>query len=530
MLKVFKNNFVVSVVNTVVSRKYILFIIALFIILSQLLLSGILESRISEGWFSDIAYNLNSNFNGKMAKDIPYGASWSSGIGKTFFLIHHVFYKLFGLGIFHARMISFISGLMLLFIVFLWTKKYISREVALLTTFLFALSPLLNMNLSHARQDLIHCFLAFCSFYLISTAILSGKRIFFFLAGIVSALSVDICYRGIEIVLATYALHLFYFDKKTFLKHSLLLLAGSMISFFYWLYLNVLLIGFDNYIKYDITFALQDGGPFSVRMFLSEVMRFLKRPENKILWFEKAYLIIISVVSYKYLSRYKNITKMLFLWLVINFLVLSVVEKASYAVYLLMYYPVLYIFLGIGFVEMFKENRRFAHAIFAAIVIVNFVVVGSYSSGYYIYHKFILKDCDMKSYYEKLRSSVDLNKNIIGTVRHWYAFPDAQYYGGHFYIARLISVLKELKCAKEYDSSEESARALLKVFKKRKIEYVIACEYFKPELVVYFPDKKLPSKNFKLINTIYDRFYGRHGPTKKNIYVTEIYKIISYDM
>ena len=43
---------------------------------------------LSEPWVSDIAYNFSWHMNGKMAQDIPYGQTWSTGLGKLFFLLH----------------------------------------------------------------------------------------------------------------------------------------------------------------------------------------------------------------------------------------------------------------------------------------------------------------------------------------------------------------------------------------------------------------------------------------------------------
>ena len=72
---------------------------------------------LSEPWVSDIAYNFSWHMNGKMAQDIPYGQTWSTGLGKLFFLLHKVTYSLIGVGTFQARLVTylgllFIAGLM----------------------------------------------------------------------------------------------------------------------------------------------------------------------------------------------------------------------------------------------------------------------------------------------------------------------------------------------------------------------------------------------------------------------------------
>ena len=94
--------------------KKLLLVFPLAFLVLQLLILETYGGNLSEGWFSDIAYHLNWEFNGRMAKDIPYGSSWNSGIGKLFFFIHYVFYKVFGIGLFQARLVSFVSGIGLL--------------------------------------------------------------------------------------------------------------------------------------------------------------------------------------------------------------------------------------------------------------------------------------------------------------------------------------------------------------------------------------------------------------------------------
>jgi hypothetical protein len=514
--------------NVVLRDRNWLLLFPLIFLTLQLIVLEKYGPFLAEGWFSDIAYNLNSEYNGRMANDIPYGAGWSTGIGKLFFLIHHAFYKVLGVGLFQARLVTFVCGAILLILVYRWTKKHISSEVATLSTLLLALSPLLCLCLPDARQDVMHCLFAFISFYFISTAVLNDKNLFFFLAGIFSALSVDISYRGVEIVVAVYVFHCVFLKRDTLLKHSVLLLAGSLVSLIYWLSVNVLPIGMENFMTHHLASASHDGGSFSIGTLLTEAKRFLNLFSGKAKFFlstEIVYLAVLSVVFYKYRLKYRGVSRVLFAWFTICFFIMSFVEKTTLRSPLLMYYPIISIFAGIGLCELFKQKRVLANVTLVMIVLLVSIFQTS-RFAVYGYHKYIKQDSDIKGYYEKLRSSVDLSKAIIGSTEHWYAFPDSQYYGGQFYLCRI----KELKPADEYGNDSVRTEALLNVFKKREIEYIIADEHFKPSIINYFQNKEIPSKNFLLIKTINDRFIGYgspslHGPP----YKTEIYKIISYD-
>lgn len=506
-------------------------VIPLFLMTLQIIMLEGYGGNLSEGWFSDIAYNLNLELNGRMAKDIPYGASWSSGIGKTFFFIHHVFYKIFGVGVFQARMATLLSGTLLLLFVFIWTYKNISQEIAIFSTFLLATSPLFYISLSDARYEVMLCLFSFLSFCLISSAVLKNRNIYFLFAGFISAVSVDINYRGIEIVMAAYLFHLIYFERETFLKRSMLLLTGSFIAFVYWFALNVLPIGINNFIEHVIVPASGDGGQYTIETLFSEVGRFIKNLSGKRIYFmgiEVLYLTCLLIYFYKYRKKYNKISKIVLSWLLVSFIILSLLERTTYPTYLLIYYPLICIFSGIGLCELFEHKKKVACVTLGAIMLFTSVFQGG-RFVLYSYHTYIKRDFDLKGYNEKLRSSVNSDKNIIGAPNHWYAFPDAQYYGGQFYLSRVIQVLKELKLPEEYKSDYERAESLLKVFEKRKIEYIVADEYFKPSIVNYFSHNELPSKNFLLVNTITDMFLGKGNESKKPPYTTEIYKVISYE-
>lgn len=487
--------------------------------------------QLSEGWFSDIAYNLNWEFNGRMAKDIPYGASWNTGIGKLFFLMHYFFYKIFGVGLFQARLVTFTCGVILILLLYSWVSRYISQEVAIFSTLLLILSPLFYTSLSNARQDLIHCLFGFISFYLISSGILTRKDYYFLIGGFISALSVDISFRGIEIVVAVYIYHFFFFERQNFLKRSVLLLTGSFIASIYWLAVNVFPIGIHNFIYYHLVFASGDGGTYSFETLLSEIKRFLYLFYGKGLYvfgMEIIYLILLSVVFYKNRLKYHSVSRFVILWILSVFIIMTLLEKTAGRIYLLMYYPFIFIIAGIGLHELFNRHRRLAYGMVVSIL--SFAVV--FQSAVFstnVYHKYFKQDYNLNGYYKKLRDSVDMNKNIIGATNHWYAFPDAQYYGGQFYLSRVTEVLKELKPIEEYKDDYERAGDLLKVFEKREVEYIIADEYFKPTIVKYFPNNELPLKNFLLVNTIADMFLGKGNESVTPPYKTEIYRVVSYE-
>jgi hypothetical protein len=508
---------------------YYLLIIPVLLKILQLVMLDAYGGDLSEGWFSDIAYNLNKNFTGLMAPDIPFGSSWNTGIGKSFLYIHHYFYAIFGVGLYQARLISYFSGILMVAGVFFWAKKFISENAAVLSAFILLSSPLLTVSLPNSRQDIMHCLFAFVSFAFISASIIKNNRLLFFFSGLISGLSVDISLRGIEIVLGVYLMYVLFKRNEIFSKNTLLLFAGSLIAFVYWLTLNIFPIGLDNYIMYQVIPASTDGGRFTSKTFLVEVVRVLSVFNGRlsfIIVFELTYFISLIAVYFFNRKLFKY-AKYLIAWLIIMFIIMSGLEKTTYRSYLLIYLCPMCILAGAGLSRLFETKRIYA-LIITVLILFNTTLIQSFHLSKYAYHSYIKKDYNLKGYYDKLRDSVDTSKNIIGTTNHWYAFKDSQYYGGQFYMSRVITILKELKPSSEYNSDIQRESSFLEFLKKRKIEYIIADEYFKPAITVYFGGKELPKKNFMLINTIYDSFMGKSDLSLKPPYKTEIYKVISY--
>ncbi len=490
-----------------------------------------------EGWLSDVSYHWNKGMTGSMAKDIPWGGTWSTGRGKSFYFIHHIFYKTFGIGLFQGRMITFITGVFLLFLVFRWTAKYISYGAAMLSTILLMVSFSFWPFLPVVSQDIAHCLFFFASFYLMYLAVSSKRSRYYFAGGLVSALSVDISHRGIEIVLCVYLAHLIFSGKKNFIRHSAWLLAGSFVAFLVWFSLNVLPMGIENFIKYH--FLRTDNHPQIIDMLTSEIKRFslYMRSMRNLAKIEVLYWIILIAAFYKnhFGSKYPLAVKFILWWIMVTFAVMSVIsyfDPQISPVYMLLYSMFICILCGISLYELLQRGKKWAYGLLFFILCSGL----GYQAGrvaVYSYYQYFKVGYGMEGYYERLRSNIDLSKNILGDVEYWYAFPDAQYYGGNFYLSRVINVLHELKSPNEYEDSGERAKALLKVLRDRKIEYIVSSAdqgYSKDVISRYFPDCELPQNNFKLINMIEINFNWDQDAKTAPYPRIETYKVTSYEL
>jgi len=517
-------------------RKRFLFYV-LLCLLVQIPIFWLKLPQEREGWLSDVSYHWNKEMTGAMAKDIPWGGTWSTGRGKSFYFIHHIFYKLFGVGLFQGRMVTFITGALLLFLVFRWVAKNISYGAAMLSTILLMVSFSFWPFLPVVSQDIAHCLFFFASFCLIYSAVSSKRSRNYFAAGLISALSVDISHRGIEIVLCVYLAHLIFSGRKNFFRHSAWLLAGSFLAFLIWFSLNVLPMGIENFIKYH--FLKTGSRPQILEMLTSEIKRFslYMRSMRNLAKIEVLYWVILLGTFYKNRlgSKYPQATKFILCWILITFAVMSVIsylDPQFSPVYMLLYSMFICILCGIGLYELLQRGKKWAYGLLLFILCSGLgYQIGRV--GIYSYYQYFKVGYGMEGYHERLRSNIDLSKNILGDVEYWYAFPNSQYYGGNFYLSRVVNVLHQLKLPNEYEDSRERARAMLKVLRDRKIEYIVSSVhqgYSKDIISQYFPASELPRKNFKLINKMEINFnWDQDAKTAPHSGI-EIYEVISYEL
>tara|TARA_B100000315_G_scaffold33989_1_gene28734 strand:+ start:7955 stop:9577 length:1623 start_codon:yes stop_codon:yes gene_type:complete len=527
----------ITIQNTEVwkHKNYILLYLILFF-LTQIPLAGLKPPVEREPWLIEGAYNLNWELNGKMAKDIPWSSTWYAGIDRSYFFMNHIFFKIFGVGLLQARMVTLIFSILFLLLVFRWTAQNISPNIAILSVVLLTVSFSFWPFLPFASQDIIHCLFGFVSFCLLYSAVSYKRDIYYLAAGFFSALSVSISYRGIIIVVCVYLVHIIYFDKEKFIKRSALLLAGSFVAFIIWTSLNILPMGLSNFLQYNLLPAIpttyQPGD--SGNVIASEFIRFalFLGTQRKLALIEIVYWIAFIVYFFRYLLyvKYKGQSKFILCWLLVLFFTMSFIEYYHSPSYVLMYSPLICILSGISFYELFNQRKKLAYTFLFLILFSGLGYQVSRIAVYY-YHQYIKTGYGMEGYFEKLRYKVDLSKNIYGDVIYWYAFTDAQYYGGFRYLGRVINVLHELKKPGEYVNEKEKAKAILNFFKKRKIEYIIVNNLQSGLKVAhYFPDKVLPQLNFEPINEIKNNFLSCGSDPQGSHCIIKTYKIISYDL
>lgn len=133
----------------------------------------------------------------------------SSGL---WFAFTSIMYKLFGLTQLTSRLAALLFGSFSILVIYLLSKEFFSKKVALIAAFLFAIAPFLIKN-TIAEMDVMAMFFVLLAMFLFVKALKTDKLRFFVLSGITLGLAI---YTKVYPLLFIPSLLLFfvYFNKK----------------------------------------------------------------------------------------------------------------------------------------------------------------------------------------------------------------------------------------------------------------------------------------------------------------------------
>lgn len=199
---------------------------------------------IDEPWYSDVAWNLVTrrvNFDTMHTGALDqWPASWVRWplIGN---LPLATSFMLFGLGLFQARLVSWILGVFLLGAVFALTTRLYDSITAALSVLLLSLSAPFLQASHYVRVDIFLAFAVMSALCLYVLGSESKKRLPFFATGLLFGLSLDIHLNALPMGLALGVYHVYTFRKAVFRERSTwLLVAGAAIGAAYYFALHVL--------------------------------------------------------------------------------------------------------------------------------------------------------------------------------------------------------------------------------------------------------------------------------------------------
>ena len=496
---------------------------------------------------SDIGYHFNLELSGRMGQDLPWGASWSSGRGRLYYLLHFIVYWAFGIGLIQARMITILTGILLLFCVYRWIRINISAECAFISTVLVANSLSFWPFLSYVSQDMLHCFIYFLSFALVYNANARCKNSLFIIAGFCCAFAVEVSHRGIAVVAVTYLYHFISSDKNSIGNTTACMLLGSAIAFVIWFAGNVAPMGIDQFLRLHVFTATTEEAPSISKIIVNEWRRiaYFGKTQMGIGFVEIATWLLLFGLYLKIrpYSEMKSAKRKIIVWVSLVFIISSLmawIDDQTYPYYMVLYIIAASIFGGMVLNMIWNNHQRLGGALIGAIMLSGLVmqagnvVAFTWSQG-------AIESWQMKKYFLRLQSNVPADARIFGECEFWYAFPEAYYYGGGVYLERVKSILKELKNPADYTNQREKEGAFMGFLAKRNIEYLVLNSnpasihepnpaYLKEKIAQYFKENCLPEFNFMRIDAFQNDVFWTNKKEPSPHRNIEVYRVVSYEV
>ena len=346
--------------------------------------------------------------------------SFSTHPNYLFFFVLGIFFKLFGLGIFQARLVSVIAGFFLLSCVYITTRKIATKRAAILAALFLVLNPLFILSARMVRQEMMTTALGFFAFMLLiygihKTKIINknkSKHIWYFMcAGIFSAGAILVHLNGLFILLALIAVILIL--SKSW-KYFLYFLSGLSLG----LLPYVLFVSFN----WDI-FSTQFFGLWSYRLpgqesillnIALEGMRWTKGITTPL-------SMIPGIFAFIYLLPHIKKWKVLYVPLVILILCFTVFDYHKYYGYLVILLPFLSIMVGIAMSSMLEKRRqKNVRAVLCSLMVIFLIL-----NFAFIEFK-IIRDSNYsyKEYCNTLKGVLDKDAIILGDASLFFCFPD----------------------------------------------------------------------------------------------------------
>ena len=384
---------------------------------------------IDEPWYSDVAWNLITtgvNFDTMHAGALDqWPDSWVRWplIGNLPFAAS---FALLGLGLFQARLASWIFGVCLIFAVFILARKlYDALTAALAVLFLALSTPFLQAS-HYARVDIFLAVVVVVALYFYVLGIQNHQRWPFFVTGLLFGLSLDIHLNALPLGLALGAYHVVAYRKTVLRERSTwLLVAGASIGMIYYLALHVL----PNPETYATLSRAWQGtthlppiaslDPMVVaKSFFYEVGRYH--------FFENGLgFALIGASSLMLLARRSRSDRFLLVYVgAVIFLFVLLIEN-KHDVYAILLYPFMMIMVAAAFVSLLRDaNRSRLQATFVAALL----ILSLTSAGVrYLRPMLSNRAYDYYALTERIRAVVPPDKRIVGLPNWWLGLADYDY-------------------------------------------------------------------------------------------------------
>jgi len=494
--------------------------------------------QVDEPWLSDAALQFlkNGRFGFSIFGDL-FGLDKDVGLGNIHLFAEAIIFKLFGFGLYQARLVSFLSGLLLIWFTYLLGKKLYDRRTGIMSAVLFSLSGMF-VDASHfARQEMMLALFMAASLYLYLLAKEKRSKVLYFITGLLLALSLDVHPNGVAMITSIGVLFLWEYKSKVFKQKSFwFILAGLFLGIVYFFGVHRLFLYQWNTEYYSFN---RGASPILAIMNFGEFLRgILIRNEIYLSYFTGGqfrhriviFLFIIFAIASAIYRRRKTDKILLLILGVFGIFYFLIFANSiiSYWVYL---YPFFYILISASIFSLIKDyqigilkwriSKKRMYIGVGILMVILLIGAGRYAKWTYKTFSGSPEARDSYHYYsylDKLQVHIPEGAVVLGNIVWFYGFYDQPYISNRYF--EYVAETKNQKFRKEYGQNFGEA------VEKKGIEYIIADDWVRPGGSAALREQYLRFLKYKctLVATVMGE-YPISGFTPGELHRTEIYKV-----
>jgi len=494
--------------------------------------------NVDEPWLSDAALQFlkNGRFGYSVFGDL-FGLDKDVGFGNIHLFAEAMMFKLFGFGLYQARLVSFLSGLCLIWVTYLLGKRLYDRRTGVMSAVLFSLSGMF-VDVSHlARQDMMLALFMAASLYLYLLAREKRSKILYFITGLLLALSLDVHLNGVAMIVSIGVLFLWEYKSNVFReKFFWFFVSGLFLGVMYFFCVHRLFLYQLNTEYYSWNrgaspiFAIMNFGEFLRRILLGNKLYLSYFTGGQFHHKIVISLFVIFATAYRIYQRKKSDKILLLILAVFGTLYVLVFANGltSYLIYL---YPFFYILISASIFSLIKDCQigilkwktyeKRVYIGLAILMVILLIGAGRYAKWTYKAYTGspdARSSYDYYSYVDNLKAHIPEHAVVSGNRGWFYGFHD-QPYISHFYF-EWVAKTKGEKFRKEYGQNFAEA------VEKRGIEYILADDWIGPRGSAVLREQYLHFLKHKciLVATVMSE-YPFSGFTPGELHKTEIYRV-----
>ncbi len=384
---------------------------------------------IDEPWYSNAAWNLvtkgtnfDSMFAGALDQWQPAWVRWPF-IGN---LPLAAAFAIGGLGLFQARFSSWILGVILLVLVFALGRRLYNTLTGALATFLLALSYVFLQASHYARVDIFLACAVLAALYLFVVGIQDNKKWAFFLAGLISTLSVDIHFNGALFTMSLGMLFVVMYKRKVLRsRNTWYFVIGALLGVIYYLAIH---LGPNPETYFQISRGWQ-GSMMQPPLASLNPITLLKSLVNEIgryhFYDYNLDFALIGASILFFLARRTSADRLILTFVGTSFLLFVLLVQGKHDIYAILFYPYFLLMVAEAFVSLLRNARKESYQrLFVGVILVLFVFNSALHVARPVYAN---RGYDYYNITTRIRGTIPAGARVVGLPNWWLGLADYDY-------------------------------------------------------------------------------------------------------